>query len=151
MDVHRIFVFFFLMFLDEEVARRASIDVFRELQRKNQSDGNANGKDLVQILHSTFVKHQKRSKKNLQYKDFSAVGVLKRDWDLTPWLQFRKQARDEEVEATIYAQIMAVPDQEIASSLRLSIGTVRNRRLQGLLKLSPLLHNHSQARLKAQR
>ncbi len=143
-DIHRLSLYFFLMLPDDKLASNAAKESYREVKRK-AAEANAdptNAAALVALLHATRLRFKRKFAK---VKEPSLTGtgwLLREPWDLGTWLQFRRTAREDEVEAVVLGQIFALTDAQVARGLELSEGMVRARRLRGLVKLSEIVHQH---------
>lgn len=147
-DIHRLSLYFFLLLPDDETARNAAKESYREVKRQaaesaTQAVGEAS---FVALLHTTWLRFKRKLAKIKEPVLSGAGWVVREPWDLDTWLQFRRTAREEEVEAVVFGQIFGFSDQQVARGLELSPGTVRARRLRGLAKLSSIVH---QRRLRA--
>lgn len=154
-DVRRLFLYFFLMFTEEESARAASTEAFRELKRQRPSSDSiehstenlapAKLDSFVTVLRNTWSRSRKKfEKKRIENRPQSPILKM----DLAPWIMFRKNAREAEAEALIFTQIFEYDEPSIARQLQVSEGTLRARRLHGLLKLSQILHQHTHQKKK---
>lgn len=129
------------MLPDDEIARNAAKESYREVKRQaTESGASASDAAFVALLHTTWIRFRRKFAKIKNPSLTGAGWVVREQWDLDTWLQFRKSAREDEVEAVVFGQIFGLTDSQVALGLELSEGTVRARRLRGIVKLSGIVH-----------
>jgi hypothetical protein len=123
--------FFFFTALDERISFTASLKVLTELKSKNWI-GTQHRARWVQVLAKWRAKIYLVSPKVFS-EDPSDRGFLFPDnLDFSHWIAFQSTAPPTEVEAVLLSKILGFQDEEIASGLGVSVGTVRYRVGRGL-------------------
>ncbi len=141
-DIQRLSLYFLLMIPDDETARNAAKESYREVRRQTSASAGEAGNipAFVALLHTTWLRFKRKYAKIKQPVVTGAGWIVREDWDLETWLRFRRSARDEEVEAVLFGEVFRISDIQVARGLDISVGTARARRQRGLLKLSTILH-----------
>lgn len=117
-------VFFLLAFMDETLARSATLKFATEFERRDPQELS---------FGAFFVLRSKKIWEGLQHRS-RTVGLLRdrvwsrtNDLDLSAWREFKKQASPEELLTTLWRDVLGLPEDEIARGLNTTIGTLRHR------------------------
>lgn len=126
--------YFFFSALDERVSFAASLKVLAELKTKNWIDSSHRAR-WVETL--TKWKPRLATIKPRAWTDTPSDRgfVLPGEVDVSLWASFSTSVEPTEVEAVLLSQVLAFTDEEIATGLGVTIGTVRYRVGRGLRHL----------------
>jgi DNA-directed RNA polymerase specialized sigma24 family protein len=132
--------YFFFTALDERVSFSASLRVLAELKSKNWLNPKYRDRWIETLakakprLRGVFPKSWSD---NSADRAFQMKGTL----DLSVWASFQSTTDPEEVEAVLFSKVLGFTDEEIASGLSVTVGTVRYRIGRGLRRLGGYVEN----------
>ena len=136
--VRSVLLFFFLALLDEKAACDAAVITLQDLNSRLRKVSQPES-----VVHSLSVQCQWRQWKALgNRRNFGQPLVFSEtEWllpvgfDFGAWLEFRRQATDDEFLAVLWSQVIKFSDAEIAAGWGISEGAVRHRVGHGLRTL----------------
>ena len=126
--------YFFFCCLDEQQSFAASLRVLSELKAQNCL-GDTHRSQWVKILSKWKVKVTHLRPRPWTDSANEKGFYLPDDFDLSGWVSFIGSGEAAEVEAVLLSRILAFTDDEIASGLGVTSGTVRYRVGRGLRHL----------------
>ena len=151
--VKSIFLFFYYIFLEEKMALKATRKVLKRQKQSlaklphkatqsqliySQDQEKTINQEIIYLLISiclqVWKKYQKysfsKNKQNL--RGTSNKESFMPSIDLEPWRDFLRETKDEVVLVVILSKILLFKDEDIASAMKISIGTVKYRLGYGL-------------------
>ena len=130
--------YFYFLSLDEQISFSASLKALAEL-RSNDWLEERDRSRWVQVLAKW--KPKLKQLRGRQWRDFAqAPGFsLSENVDINAWSGFLSSGEASEIEAVLLSQILGFSDEDIASGLQVTIGTVRYRVGRGLRHLGGYL------------
>lgn len=140
-DGRRIALFFFYAFLDETRAINAASEAVQNC--KDRLAKNPELKPsvaLVAATHHLWLKHKGHLARGRHNFSPESGWILPAGLDLGPWKEFQKTAQEDEFLALIWSRILQLPDEDIASGLGISVGTLQYRTGRALRKIGALTH-----------
>jgi len=138
-DSKSIALFFFFALMDEQRAIEATskaIQNYRGRMAKHPEKKSA--VTLVAATADVWRIEGSRVVRGRQNFAFGAGWSLPEGLDLGPWKEFQKTAQEDEFLALIWSQILKISDEDLATGLGISIGTLRYRLGKALRKLGAL-------------
>ncbi len=140
-QIRSVALFYFYVLLDENQALDWTLKSLRQCLKSLGSESESDSRATSLIVHHTHLGWKKiiQNKATLSASIVhEAAFVIPPSLDLGVWKQFRKDADGEEFLAVIWSKILGFSDQEIATGLGVSLGTVRYRVGRGLRHLGSL-------------
>lgn len=138
-EIRSISIFFFLAFLDGNLATEASNQAVTLFQKKLSENSSLDRTSLVvTVTKEIWNKHQHRFQRKLINFSNDSGWILPNKLNLVPWKEFRKLAQEEEVFSLIWSHILGIKDEKVASGAHISVGTHRYRIGNALKKLGSL-------------
>jgi len=138
-QVRTVALFFFLAFLEEQVATVATTKAIGKLNRgASITDKFTNVNSAIVYYCYLYWKKMRKKQKHVNIgveKMFEIPGSL----DLEPWKQLQKETIPEEYIATIWSMVMGFSDEQIAEGLSVSVGTVQHRVSLSIRRLGHIL------------
>lgn len=128
---HKFSMFFFWAFLDDKMAIENSSKAY-ELFKNKKTESPV---EIIRVLHKVWIKESPGYVRSKSRINSSSGWVFKKQINFAPWGQFLKSASPDEIEVTIFAQILNFKIEEIAAGLSLPEGTIRYRLGKALRKL----------------
>lgn len=138
-QVKAIALFFFLSFMDEELALQASEKAIAQLKvKKGSALPSVDEVTLVRLLRQKYDQYKDQLKDtarrpakpnaNLSWVESSQV-------HLEAWSKFHQEAHPHEVVAVVLSRVLGFRDETIASGLGISLGTTQHRIGKGIRNL----------------
>lgn len=132
--------YFFFASLNEQISFAASLQALAELKSKNWLGFEFRAR-WIQVLARRRAKLKVVTGKSW-HDALSRPGIaLPPDFDLTAWSHFMTTGNPVEVDAVLFSKILGFSDDEIASALKVTLGTVRYRVGRGLRHLGGYLES----------
>lgn len=132
--------YFFFTALDERVSFSASLRVLADLKAKNRLDPKHRDR-WVEALSKAKLRLPRTPPRNWSDDSSQRAFHMDRQTDLSLWVSFQTSTDPEEVEAVLFSKILGFTDEEIASGLNITVGTVRYRVGRGLRRLGGYVEN----------
>jgi len=130
--LEKIALFYYFSFLDEAKAQAITARTLKVLH-KQPADA-----EIVSTTNHFLQETNKRIKPvGLAFSAGSIVLPEKSNWG--PWFEFRKQADPKDFHTLLYAKILGIADNDIATGLNVPVGSVRYRLGRGLKQLGQIL------------
>jgi hypothetical protein len=127
--IQSVALFFYLNLFDSRPAFSASqhtLAQWRDLGTNKKSD-------LIPIAQKMLKKT--KAKPGTGSDDF----ILPKNLDLAAWMEFKKRSDSAEYETVLWSRILGFSDEDVATGLGVTEGTVRHRVNRGLRDLGRLL------------
>ncbi len=142
-DIRSIALFFYFSLMNEKLAQSASSKVVHQLKiflkkRHDQVSKFEMHAKVVELTQEHWSRFQTTAKRQGVVALSRSLWSPPKQTDLGPWRQFYKESDSKEFLSVIWSRILGYEDQEIASGLRLSEGTVRHRVSRGLRHLGSM-------------
>lgn len=151
-QVQSVILFFYLSLLQEPLAIRASAKSISQIKKRIQKKKNSPPPTESLIVQVTQEYWKKLTRRHFLSKFFhisraAFSPLISHKININAWKQFCKQSPPENVLAVIWSRILGFKDENIATGLGLSVGTVRYRVSHGLRELGPLINNKSHSKV----
>lgn len=141
--VEKIALFFHLSLLNEARAQSLTVNTIKKFRRQ-QIKAKISGKNFKTDDLVRFTAQQLKREKNQANPPrlaFSAGALLLPEKsNFGPWFEFRKVADEKDFSAVLYSKVLQLSDEDIASGLAVSVGTVRFRVAKGLKTLGRICY-----------
>jgi hypothetical protein len=134
--IRDIALFFFFCLLDEEKAYGFSAqaaDEYHELKRRFPTEKTQ--VLVVKSTHRVWKKQEKKFEKGRPQITQQMGWTWPSDLNFGPWMEFQKNSVTDEFIISVWSFFLKYSDQEIASGLEMTNGTVRYRLGHALKKL----------------
>lgn len=141
-QVQALLTFFQFALLNQVQAEEAAHEAYLRISHLSKSKSVQKNQTPFEVL---FVQTTQKVYSNLQKKPWrrksrevvqSTLSLGEDGSDLSPWRDFFKNATSDEVTILIWALILKLPIEHIATALDLTPGTLQHRLSRGVRKLS---------------
>ncbi len=143
-QIQSVALFQFLALLDQKVSIQATLQSVRDLKKKlNRLVNPPNPDEFESIVVATTKKVLEKNIVKMR-KPMPFVVGPNSGWqppshlDLGPWREFKGKTSPDQVAAVIWVQVLGFKEENVATGLGVSTGTVRHRMAQGLKTLGQL-------------
>lgn len=141
--LEKIALFFHLALLDEARAQGVVLRVVKKIRRE-QIKAKISGKELmisdIVRITSDQLKFERVHARPVGLAFSSGALILPANSNFGPWFEFQKIADEKDFVAVLYSKILTLPDEEIATGLGVSVGSIRYRVSNGLKNLGRICH-----------
>lgn len=138
-EIRLVGLFFFFTLLDDmkavEAASQAS-DLYQlKIKRKQSTSGNVL---LIQVIDEVWHKMRARFQRGRPHYSTNSGWVIPENIQMGPWKEFQKLSSEDELIAVTLNLILEFKEDEVASALGITTGTLRYRLGRALRKLGGL-------------
>ena len=138
-EVKAISIFFFLMFLDNNLAMETSNQAVNLFQKKLSKDSSLDRAALlVAVTKEIWNKNKKRLQNEVYNQSEEFAWILPSKLNIDPWRELLKSAQEEELLSLIWSKILELADESDYVGAEISVGTHRYRLGKALKKLGSL-------------
>ncbi len=131
-DVHLISAFFFYVFLDEDMAVRASHRAFPVINKKIKKNKLEKDSVFVTTTFSLWNSYRKHLDQKIKIREEKMTSFSLSTVYLEKWISFREKAAEDEFLAVIWNKVLGISEKDISLGLGVGLGTVRYRVGRGL-------------------
>lgn len=140
-QVRCVALFFLFAFLDEKVALPIADRTVASLKNKigRFAEESAEARQiLISACISQFQKNKKQLERGKQSPSLPTALRLPLDTDLKAWIQFQKEAGEEELLSVLFGQVLGFNATDISAAMSVSEGTTNYRIGNGVRRLGEL-------------
>lgn len=123
--------YFYFLSLDEQIAVGASFRVLSEIKAQGFM-APEHRPHWIEQAHRYRDKIKKMPKREWIHSTGEKGFIFPKGFDLSGWINFLNNGDLQEVEAVLLSRILLIPEEEVATALGVSVGTVRYRVGRGL-------------------